>query len=54
MADALPGAPATTVRLLVEAPRDERWRAAAQLSGCALEDWMTRCLDAAASALLEG
>jgi hypothetical protein len=54
MADALPGAPATTVRLVVQAPRDERWRAAAQLSGCALEDWMTRCLDAAASAQLEG
>jgi hypothetical protein len=54
MADSLPGTPATSVRLVVEARRDERWRAAAQLSGCALETWMTRCLDAAASAQLEG
>jgi hypothetical protein len=38
----------TTLRLVVEAQRDERWREAARRSGCALEVWMTRSLDAAA------
>ena len=44
----------TTLHLVVEAQRDERWRAAAKRSGCPLEVWITRSLDAAASeSLLE-
>jgi hypothetical protein len=42
----------TTLHLVVEAQRDERWRAAAKRSRCPLEVWITRSLDAAASETL--
>ena len=45
--------PSATLRLVVEAHRDERWRQAAQQSGIALEEWITRSLDAAAAAALD-
>ena len=45
--------PSATLRLVVEAHRDERWRQAAQQSGIALEEWITRSLDAAATAALD-
>ena len=45
--------PSATLRLVVEAHRDERWRQAARQSGSAFEEWMTKCLDAAATAALD-
>ena len=51
--DTCASAPGTTLHLLVEVHRDERWRAAANRSGCALEVWMTKSLDAAADAALD-
>jgi hypothetical protein len=46
-------APTTTLRLVVELQRDERWRQAARRRGCVFEVWMTSCLDAAATATLD-
>lgn len=51
--ESMPGTTGTTLHLLVEADRDERWRAAAERSRCALEVWITRSLDAAASQTLD-
>jgi hypothetical protein len=48
-----PTAHATTLRLVLEPQRDRRWRQAAQQSDCALEDWVTHTLDAAAGAALD-
>jgi hypothetical protein len=43
---------ATTLHLVLEPQRDERWRRAAEHSDCALEDWVTSTLDAAAGEVL--
>jgi hypothetical protein len=43
----------TTLHLVIERYRDERWRQAAVRSGCALEAWMTLALDAAANEALD-
>jgi hypothetical protein len=43
----------TTVHLVLEPQRDKRWRQAAKQSDCALEDWITRTLDAAAVTALD-
>ena len=43
----------TTLRLVVAGPRDARWRAAAQFSGCDLKAWVTTSLDAVAAATLD-
>ena len=42
-----------TLHLVLEPQRDERWRAAAKRSRCALTTWITRSLDAAASETLD-
>ena len=52
-AESIPSTTGATLHLVVEADRDERWRAAAKRSRCALEVWITRSLDAAASETLD-
>jgi hypothetical protein len=46
------GSRAITLHLVLEPQRDERWRRAAEQSDCALEDWVTSTLDAAAGEVL--
>jgi hypothetical protein len=46
------GAPSPTLHLVLEPKRDERWRRAAERVDCALEDWVTSTLDAAAGEVL--
>jgi hypothetical protein len=52
-AESIPSTTATTLHLVVAGDRDERWRAAAKPSRCALDVWITRSLDAAASETLD-
>jgi hypothetical protein len=52
--EAAPKARGTTLRLVIEPPRDDRWRQAAKRNHRPLEDWITRTLDAAAAAALDG
>jgi hypothetical protein len=52
-ASAARGAPSPGVVRLALAPgREERWRAAAEMSSCALESWIVRSLDDAADRAL--
>jgi hypothetical protein len=44
---------ATTLRLVLGPQRDRCWRQAAEQSDCALTDWVTRTLDAAAGVVLD-
>jgi hypothetical protein len=46
------GSHSTTLHLVLEPQRDERWRRAAERSDCALERWVTSTLDAAAGEVL--